>query len=318
MGEGARGEGVRSGPEVTILLAAHRSEAHLGEQLASFAAQTHRAWRLVVSDDAPTPASAAILDAFARAHPGRVERVAGPGRGFAANFLSLLARAPADAPVAALSDHDDVWLPERLARAVAALEAVPAGRPALYCAATLVCDARLRPLGPSPAFPRPPSFGNALVQSLGGGNTMALNRAGLDLAAAAAREAGPVVAHDWWLYQIVSGAGGAVLRDPEPVLLYRQHGGNLFGANRSVPARLGRLLGLLGGRLRGWNEVNLAALARSAHRFTPEAQAQLQAFAAARGRGFRARARALRASGAHRQGGGDDLALRLACLLGRL
>ena len=41
-----------------------------------------------------------------------------------------------------------------------------------------------------------------------------------------------VVAHDWWAYQLVSGAGGAVVYDPEPMVGYRQHGRNLIGGNQ--------------------------------------------------------------------------------------
>lgn len=315
-------------PEVAILLALYRSEAFLPEQLASYAAQSHRNWRLIASDDTPDgpfPPSRAALDALRLAVPERpVELRAGPGQGFAANFLSLLQAVPPDLPYAALSDHDDVWFSDRLARGVAALAAAGAeapGVPLLYCARTEICDADLTPRGPSPEFHRPPDFRNALVQSIGGGNTMMLNRAALDLAAAAAEEAraagGPVV-HDWWLYQIITGCGGRVIRDNQPVLFYRQHSGNIIGANRSLPARLFRFATVLGGRFRRWNAQNQVTLAASAHRFTPAARAVLADFAAARRGWPLARLHALRASGVYRQGRLGTLALYLACLGGRM
>ncbi len=306
-------------PQVCILLALYQGEAHLRDQLDSYVAQSHANWSLLVSDDGSSDASGAILSAFQARHPGRAITLRrGPCRGFARNFLSLLQAAPSGVPYVALSDQDDVWFPDKLTRAVDRLAAVPADCPALYCAATLICDEALTPLGPSPAFPRHPDFRNALVQSIGGGNTMVLNRAALDLAAVAAAEASDPVAHDWWLYQLITGCGGQILRDPVPALHYRQHGGNLFGANLSTRTSLSRVLALLGGRFRRWNDVGLAALAGSAHRFTPSARAAMRHYAAARTGPVWRRLRALRASGVYRQSRLGMAALYIACALGRL
>jgi glycosyltransferase involved in cell wall biosynthesis len=306
-------------PRVAILLALYNGAAHLAEQLDSYAAQSLPDWALIVSDDGSTDGTGAILDRFAAAHPDRrITRQAGPGQGFVRNFFSLLRSVPADVPHAALSDQDDVWFPDKLARAVAALAAVPPGVPGLYCAGSLICDAALRPLGESAPFPRPPAFRNALVQSIGGGNTMVLNRAALDLVRAAVDEAQDAVAHDWWLYQIITGCGGQVIRDPQPVLHYRQHGANLIGANLSLRARLGRIRFILGRRFCDWNDINLAALHRSRHRLTPEARAALDAYSAARQGGLVARLSRLRASGVWRQSRAGTAALYLACGLRRI
>ena len=85
----------------------------------------------------------------------------------------------------------------------------------------------------SPLFRRPPSFRNALVQSLAGGNTMVLNRPARDLVALASRRA-RFVSHDWWAYLLVTGAGGAVHYSAKPLVRYRQHAHNLVGANTSL------------------------------------------------------------------------------------
>lgn len=306
-------------PGICILLAVYNGERHLEEQLASYGAQSHAHWSLVVSDDGSTDASAHIVSRFANAHPHHdIRQVAGPAQGFARNFLSLLAEAPQGVACVALSDQDDVWYPDRLARGLSALGAVSDQRPALYCARTRICSEDLTPHGLSPEFPRRPDFRNALVQSIGGGNTMMLNRAGLELARAAAAEAGDVVAQDWWLYQLVTGCGGVVINDPAPVLDYRQHAHNAIGANLSSRAQLARLWQLLNGRFRQWNAINLAALSRSAHRFTPEARETLARFSRARQNGPVARLRALRQAGVYRQHWSGTVALYLAAALGRL
>lgn len=304
-------------PEVTILLGICNGAPWLGEQLRSFAAQEGVRWRLVASDDGSRDASAAILRGFASDRPGRaVEVIEGPRQGAARNFLHLLREAPAETAFAALSDQDDVWLPGKLARATGRLAALPEDRPALYCGRTVICDEGLRRLGLSPLFARPPAFRNALTQSIGGGNTMVLNRSGLALARAAAAEAGAIVMHDWWLYQIVSGAGGTVIYDAEPQLLYRQHGQNQIGANSSPAARLRRLGMLARGVVRGWNDLNIAALRASAHRLAPENRALLEAFAAARAAPFPRRIGAFSRLGLYRQTRGGEISYWCAAAAG--
>lgn len=296
------GEAAGAGPDGVILLGLHNGACWLAEQLDSFAAQQGVRWRLLASDDGSTDGTCDIVRAFAQAQPAaQVTLIDGLQRGPGQNFLHLLRQTPADAGFVALSDQDDVWLPGKLARALAMLGGADDGVPSLYCGRTIICDRTLRQVGLSPLFVRPPSFRNALTQSIGGGNTMVLNRAGLALARAAAAEAGPIVMHDWWLYQLVSGAGGRVIYDAEPQVLYRQHGGNQVGANASLAARARRMRMLARGVLRDWNDINIAALRASGHRLTPENLALLEAFAAARALPLRQRLPALRALGLYRQ-----------------
>ena len=88
---------------------------------------------------------------------------------------------------------------------------------------------------------RGPDFANALVENIATGCTVVID--------AAAREAllraiprSPVM-HDWWAYLVVSGLGHVVY-DERPFVLYRQHGGNVVGAQhdfwKNWTARIGR------------------------------------------------------------------------------
>ena len=101
-------------------------------------------------------------------------------------------------------------------------------------------------------FRRRPSFENALVQSLAGGNTMVFNCAAKRLL----EKAGSldIVAHDWWTYKLTTAAGGFVVYDPEPSVEYRQHGQNLIGSNSSIFAKIQRIRMLLSNRFRDWND----------------------------------------------------------------
>lgn len=307
-----------AGAGVTVLLATYEGAGTLQAQLDSYLAQHVPVARLMVSDDGSTDGTLAIVARFAAAHPGlAVTVMAGPGRGAAHNFLHLLRALPEGAGPVLFSDQDDVWLPRKVARGLGHLEAYPAEVPVLVGGRSYVCDHDLGQRRLSQLPKRAPCFRHALVQSFAGGNTMILNAAAARLLRAAAAEAGRVVMHDWWAYQIVSGCGGVVVYDPEPLVLYRQHGGNRIGANRGLVAGLRRLGWLLRGRYRRWNAVNIAALRASAHRFTEENRGLVEGFARMQRAGLWERVTLLREMGLFRLGVVGNLSLWLAVILRR-
>ena len=116
-----------------------------------------------------------------------------------------------------------MWYKDKLERALTWLATVPADVPALYCGRTELVSDDGRSYGFSPLFTRPIAFRNAIIQSLGGGNTMVFNKAAKRLLETTGKL--EVVLHDWWMYQLVSAVGGAIHYDPQPTLKYRQHPG---------------------------------------------------------------------------------------------
>ena len=61
--------------------------------------------------------------------------------GFARNFLNGIASTPSNLKFYALSDQDDIWLSEKLQRAVSYLDKIESQVPALYCSRTTLTDA---------------------------------------------------------------------------------------------------------------------------------------------------------------------------------
>lgn len=307
-------------PQVAILMAVWNGAAHLDEQLQSFADQSHTNWVLLAGDDGSTDASPAILARFGQAYP--VTCLDGPHAGDSAPHFMHLIRASAtlapDARWLAFSDQDDVWLPDKLTRAVAALQKTDPATPALYCSRTWVADETLTTRRLSAARPKPPGFANALVQNIAAGNTIVLNPAATVLVQAAAAEVKTVVVHDWWIYQIVTGAGGVVVHDDAPSLFYRQHGVNQIGANDTRMAQIKRLRQMLRGDFRAWNDVNIAALRASAPRLAAENRALLETFAGLRAAPLLTRLRYFGKLGLYRQSRASQAALWLAMLLGRM
>lgn len=302
---------------VVVLMAVFNGAAFLEEQLQSLVDQAHRDWSLLVSDDGSTDRSLDILQDFARAHPGRrVSVIQGPRAGFAQNFLALVRAADPRAPFIAFCDQDDVWMPGKLSRALDRMG--KDDRAVLYGGRTELLAQDGRSVGLSPLFRRPPAFQNALVQSIAGGNTMVLNRAGLSVLQRAARDPIHVVSHDWWAYQVISGAGGCVHYDPDPGVLYRQHDANLVGANTGARARLQRLRRLLAGELRDWTEANLIALNAAEAVLTPENRDLLNRFSEMRRARAIGRVRGIWRLGLHRQTRMGQLALIAAAMLRKI
>ena len=194
------------GPRVAILMGARNGERYLPEQLQSFVDQTHTNWSLHVSDDGSSDATCDIVRRFCAGLQNPITLRSGPQRGFARNFMSLACALDIMGDYFAFSDQDDIWYKNKLERALDWLTTIPDELPAVYCSRTEIVDVAGRHLGFSPLFTKSPSFKNAIVQSVGGGNTMVFNAAARSLLAAIGEI--DIVSHDWWVYQIVSAAGG--------------------------------------------------------------------------------------------------------------
>lgn len=304
--------------QVAILLSTYNGAAFLREQLDSLIAQTHSDWVIYASDDGSSDTTLEILaDYQTRIGAGRLVVLNGPRRGFAANFLSLLAREEIRSPYYAFCDQDDLWRPERLELGLSWMRSIAKGRPALFCSRTQLVDEKGQALGLSPEFRRPPCFENALVQSLAGGNTMLFNHAARELLRKT-RAVDAIVAHDWWAYIVVSGCGGEIAYCAKPTIDYRQHGNNIIGSNASLRDRISRVRQMLRGTLRTWTNRNLQALSPFRTLLTVENQEKLRHFEQGRDARLLRRLSLIRKSGVHRQTLPGTLGLIAAAILQRI
>lgn len=298
---------------VAILMATYQGERYISEQLDSFERQSYDNWQLIVSDDGSTDNTLMLINDFAARNTSKVKIVSGPGKGFVSNFLSLLFRDGIEADYFSFSDQDDIWFEKKTERAVAWLKQIPSETPALYCSRTHLVNNDGESLGCSPLFCRPPSFSNALVQNIGGGNTMVMNQAARELV----KRAGlvNVVSHDWWIYILISGANGEIFYDPEPTLGYRQHGENLIGTNLGYRARLLRLKKILQGQYRNWNASHIRELDKNRALLTAENQEKYSWFKAIHDKCVFARVYYFLKLRLYRQNAVDTLAVFISAIL---
>lgn len=303
---------------VAILMATYNGERFLEEQLVSILAQSCNSWKLYVSDDGSSDATLSILLRYQEKYGcDRINIFAGPRKGFAQNFLSLIRRPEVQGDYYAFCDQDDIWHEDKLEKSLAVLSAVPVDVPAIYCTRTRLINEVGETVGFSPLFLRAPGFRNALVQSLAGANTMMINVVAHEIMASIPADV-EIVSHDWMAYMLISGCGGHVFYDPEPTLDYRQHSANIVGANSSLIDRLVRMRKMLHGNFRNWNRLNLLVLAIYREQLSGDSLKALEYFETARDAPLVRRLSLLKKSGVYRQAMLDNIGLFLATSLKRI
>jgi glycosyltransferase involved in cell wall biosynthesis len=213
--------------KVAVLLSTYNGEKYLDEYLSSLSAQEWREITLVVRDDMSSDKTLEILKRNQGLSNFRFLILPSDGNlGPAQSFFRLLAEAGDGFDYYAFSDQDDVWLPEKISRAVKKLEPVSKNVPALYCSRLEYVDEKLDHLQWS-RIPRRIGFGNAIVENIATGCTTVINKTARELILSSI----PLMClmHDWWCYLVVS-CFGQIVFDDHPGIKYRLHGGNRIGA----------------------------------------------------------------------------------------
>ncbi|MDR1608008.1 MAG: glycosyltransferase family 2 protein, partial [Deltaproteobacteria bacterium] len=193
----------------------------------------------------------------------------GPQSGFCQNYLSLCAKVSPQTDYYVWSDQDDIWLPNKLSRSLELMGPLGQTTPVLYCAKTILVDRQNQQYGLSrQLYTNLTGFRNSLIQCSGGANTMVFNRPALNLIRTGYQSKLP--SHDWWAYQIVSGAGGQVIYDNTPTLRYRQHGKNLVGSSKGIKPKIQRVRYILGKNYKIFIDQNINALLLNESSLTEE------------------------------------------------
>jgi len=210
---------------VDIALALYDGQRWLADFLDSVARQSYRNWRMVVADDGSRDGSVDTLRNYFRERPHQLLIVPRTRErtGAARAFADALAMCTAD--FIALADQDDIWLPEKIERLLAAIGTHEAGRPCLAYSDMKVVDQDLNPITGSwwhyskTRSSWALSVRHTICQNTVPGCAMMLNRALLRRALPIPLE---VAMHDWWIL-LVALASGKVLDVAEPLVLYRRH-----------------------------------------------------------------------------------------------
>jgi rhamnosyltransferase len=228
-------------PSVGILLATRNGAAWLGEQLSSLADQRDVRVHVVASDDASTDETPRILskgvpELALQQLPTPPHRMGNANR----NFLRLIRDTPTeDFQYFALSDQDDIWLPNKLSRSIRELERVGADAYSTNVTA-FWSDGTERLVVKSGRQRRY----DHLFESAGPGCTFVFRReAFLRLQSwviSRFETLQGVRVHDWLIYAYARHQGWHWHIDNKSCMRYRQHGSNEIGVNIGLQATLAR------------------------------------------------------------------------------
>lgn len=232
--------------KVQILLSTYNGERYLKEQIESLLRQTYPHVEILIRDDGSTDATGSILKDYEKQYE-QIHVFLEKNVGVTESFFSLLARSDGD--YIAFCDQDDIWLEQKVERAVEKLLGIQA--PALYCSNKILVDGEANKLVDNGRKRLRPGFGNAVIESICTGCTAVLNQA---LAENIKRHRPKnAVLHDWWCYLVASYVGQVVF-DEESYIWYRQHGGNVVGQSKGMWGMIkakAKYLNGSRGRLRG-------------------------------------------------------------------
>lgn len=215
---------------VCILLSTYNGEKYLEQQLDSLLHQKYTEIKILIRDDGSKDHTADILKRWQAKYPLLIDFMQGENVGFAMSFTRLLQTAVKKyyaAEYYAFCDQDDVWLPEKISKAVEKLGNAPQNIPVTYCSNTRLVDSNLK-------FMRmcwkesevKPTKERTLVQSFATGCTMVFNRKAAETYISHIPE--KIDVHDFLMYQICIFLG-KVIYDNESYILYRQHENNQIG-----------------------------------------------------------------------------------------
>ncbi len=221
---------------VDILLATHNSQKYLEQMLDSLLAQTYKDIRILVNDDASTDNTLPILRRYIKANGSIILPLADeePAGGAKQNFFRLMDSSGADYVM--FADHDDVWLPGKVADTLALMreaeEKYGRDTPILAHTDLEVVDAQLKTIAPSMMHAQKlngsiKQLSRLLAQNHVTGCAAMVNRALVGRVKTGSLE--PVIMHDWWLALVAAAFGRIVFLD-KPTVKYRQHAGNEIGA----------------------------------------------------------------------------------------
>jgi rhamnosyltransferase len=222
-------------PRVCVLLAAFNGGEFLEKQLITILRQDQVSVTIYIRDDGSTDGTRAVVRRFAASYPNVYEandaEVGATGSPTKSFFRLFTIVDFSNFDFVALADQDDIWLPNKLRRAVDLMRESGAdgyssdltgfwehGRQLKLHKAGADRDLDYLFQGASAGctYVLTTQFASLVARSLGGRSITDVlpNRA----------------SHDWLIYALCRGFGFGWVRDTTANIMYRQHAGNVYGA----------------------------------------------------------------------------------------
>lgn len=217
--------------KVAVLMSSYNGEKYLREQIDSILKQKKVCVDLYVRDDGSSDGTKDILCGY-----GETIRVCyGKNMGVGRSFMQLVYKVPGDYDYYAFSDQDDIWLPQKLQRAIEFLEAEIEHMPVLYVSNQILVNAKGEKIGSRYEQKPNTDYKQILCQNKVSGCTMVWNRNLQKLLQEEKRRPSRELLenriHDVWV-AMAAAVMGKIVYDPEGYIYYRQHEKNVVGVRR--------------------------------------------------------------------------------------
>lgn len=302
---------------ILVLMSTYNGAQYLDEQLSSIIAQKNVKPHLLIRDDGSTDDTLRIIKDYQRIYPNQVDLIEGSNIGWKKSFFTLSEYASKHYTTYdyfSYADQDDIWLPDKLSRAIERLSSLPPGLQ-LYCSNLYYYRDSIN-LGKVHPKPVKPTFKNCLIRNYAAGCTIVIND--LLLNTMVKQSPNPGIAYDYWLYLIAT-LCGHLIADSDSFILYRQHRNNQIGIKRKFSEIWKRRLTSFSSLISDRAKENLAIelLNLYGHTMSPEARKAVEKLAYYRN-SFSQRLALLLDNGYTFNKPDSDFWLKLRIILGRL
>ena len=200
-------------PVVAVLLSSYNGEKYIAEQIESIMNQTYQKCVLYIRDDGSEDSTVDIIKECAERYKDKIRFYTGKNIGFVRSFQLLLKHCDSH-EYYAWCDQDDVWMPEKIERAVCLLEKDRRTNrddgdvPVLYFSDYDYYDESMIFVQHGLVHNRGPSFENALFDCISLGICSVFNQKArsMMLEKTPRRSCG----HDWWTYMLCAAFGRVI------------------------------------------------------------------------------------------------------------
>jgi len=218
--------------KTAVLMSTFNGERYLEEQIESILHQEGTDVCIIVRDDGSSDNTLSILEDYKKHYENKFHIIEGDNTGWKKSFFELISYAITAVPgfdYYAFADQDDIWLPEKLGKAISQLS-LHIDKPALYCS-NLFYYKNGENLGVVRHSDITPTYKNCLCRNYASGCTIVFNNSLLKIL----NDGTPnlEIAHDYWLYMVARLCGDVII-DNDAYILYRQHDSNQIGSKTSV------------------------------------------------------------------------------------
>ncbi|MBR3152584.1 MAG: glycosyltransferase family 2 protein [Clostridia bacterium] len=203
--------------KVIVLMSTYNGEKYIKDQLDSIINQTYPNIDILIRDDGSTDKTTEIIRQMSNKKTNII-LLEENNIGFINSFFELLEKTP-EADYYAYCDQDDVWMEDKIERAVDFLEKTNPDKPALYFSNSDYYDGDMNFLETAEKN-KVFSFRNSLVECVTQGMTMVINNKTKNTIIKERPK--ECLYHDWWTYMICSGFG-QIVYDEKSLVKYRRH-----------------------------------------------------------------------------------------------